>query len=296
MSNSSIFRHPIGDESKPFNEWSISSDYLYHWEDSTIGGDRNYHTGVDWNWGGGDDDLGASVYAIGDGEIIYSGFLSDAWGNGVIIRHDLPGSISDGHDDGYVCSFYAHLQNLSHSLLNSGEHQRLNNEGSFIDVSIGDKIAEIGPYNAYEGATSHLHFEMRWKNDFVQNEWGWIYGASEDDAARRATERGWLDAYDFIQNLIEEGVDYPADQTTHGNIVVREPEEDQAWGMLEEEGDSDWFRVELEAGVEYAFALRGEHSFENNLGGMQDTATLADPTLAIRHADGRPLPWDDGGW
>lgn len=97
------------------------------------------HLGDDLNGiGGWDSDLGDPVYAIGDGEIVYSGWASDGWGNVITILHRLPGG-------GAVTSYYGHLDTLG---LPSG-----------VPVRRGDRIGTVG--KADGRYLAHLHFEIR---------------------------------------------------------------------------------------------------------------------------------------
>ena len=111
-----------------------------------------WHPGEDWNGnGGGDSDLGDSVYAVADGVVTQSGNYGAGWGNITVIRHDLPGGET-------VWSQYGHLQTRT---VTSGA------------VSRGQVIGTIGKgYNNEYWA--HLHFEIR-KQDLAPDAWptGW---------------------------------------------------------------------------------------------------------------------------
>ena len=112
----------------------------------------NRHLGDDFNGiGGQDSDLGDPVYAVADGEVIYSGNPSPGWGNVVIIAHRVPikgGTNEEGAVQKFrvIQSFYAHLDKV---LAVVG-----------FTVRRGEQIAVVGPAAAGSSAP-HLHFELR---------------------------------------------------------------------------------------------------------------------------------------
>jgi len=69
--------------------------------------------------------------------------------------------------------------------------------------------------------------------------------------------------------------DFTADASTTGSIAVG----GSSTGIVNSEGDRDWFRIALTAGQTYRFNLNGN--------------TLADPTLALRNASGTQLAFND---
>lgn len=85
--------------------------------------------------------LGAPVYAIGTGRVVFARNAPGGWGNVVIVRHAF-------HENGklyLIDSFYAHLRRvLVH------ERQR---------VVKGEKVGEIGTNRGMY--SPHLHFEIR---------------------------------------------------------------------------------------------------------------------------------------
>ncbi len=72
--------------------------------------------------------------------------------------------------------------------------------------------------------------------------------------------------------------DFSADATTTATLAIGATLN----GALENEGDSDWIRVTLNAGTEYQFDLQGATS-----------NALADPSLRLRNAQGAELVFND---
>ncbi len=131
----------------PLSSYRVTSDML----DPDYG--LGQHTGEDWNRGGGDDDLGDPVCAVGDGVVVASdSYLR--WSNVIVVRHDLPGGVR--------WSQYAHLQ------------QRIANVGD--RVVRGQMIGTIGqqfperPCRSDGVYCAHLHFEIR-RADVPPNNW-----------------------------------------------------------------------------------------------------------------------------
>ncbi|MDB6075067.1 MAG: duplicated hybrid motif [Verrucomicrobiaceae bacterium] len=102
----------------------------------------NGHLGDDWNGnGGGDTDLGAPVYSIGNGVVLHAMDIHVGWGNVVIIRHafrDETGKIQ------FVDSLYGHLHEIK---------VRMNQI-----VARGELIGTIGSNHGMYPA--HLHLEV----------------------------------------------------------------------------------------------------------------------------------------
>lgn len=100
---------------------------------------RNNHLGDDWNGlGGGNSDLGDTIYAIASGCVTFAKDHNPSWGNVIRIVHYLP-------DSSQVESLYA-LCNEMFVKKNQW-------------VSVGEKIGTIG--NANGRYKAHLHFEIR---------------------------------------------------------------------------------------------------------------------------------------
>lgn len=103
---------------------------------------RNTHLGEDWNGnGGGNSDLGDTVYACANGYVKFAEDIRGGWGNVVRILHQLPskGSMKE------IESLYAHFDTL---LVKKNTY-----------VKIGTPIGTIG--TAHGIYPAHLHFEMR---------------------------------------------------------------------------------------------------------------------------------------
>lgn len=104
---------------------------------------ENIHLGDDWNGtGGGNTDLGDTVYAIANGYISQAEDMAGGWGNVLRIIHYLP----KNHEFApAVESLYAHLDEM---FVKAGAW-----------VTIGDPIGTIG--NANGRYYAHLHLELR---------------------------------------------------------------------------------------------------------------------------------------
>jgi hypothetical protein len=74
---------------------------------------------------------------------------------------------------------------------------------------------------------------------------------------------------------VGEAFDYAANTSTTGSIAIG----GSASGVVNFNGDRDWFRLSLQAGRSYRFNLNGN--------------TLSDPTLALRNATGTQLAFND---
>lgn len=97
------------------------------------------HLGDDLNGiGGKDSDLGDPVYAAGDGEVVYSGWAGEGWGNTAILLHRLAGGE-------LVTTLYGHLDTVR---LPVGAIARR-----------GEKLGTVG--TAGGKYLAHLHFEIR---------------------------------------------------------------------------------------------------------------------------------------
>ncbi|MBD3238540.1 MAG: peptidoglycan DD-metalloendopeptidase family protein [Candidatus Moranbacteria bacterium] len=159
------FDYPVGKPDGTGYNKTFGWGYLEY----TYGG--VYHPGEDWNGdGGGNTDLGDSVYAIANGKVVYSGNCGSGWGNVIVVKHEL----ANGDD---VWSQYAHLQS-----------RRVGDNDS---VNRGEKIGTIGQgYNNEYRA--HLHFEVRKKK---RGPCDWVTGWSRDEV-----KNWYYEPSDFIDN------------------------------------------------------------------------------------------------
>jgi len=101
-----------------------------------------YHLGEDWNGiAGGNSDLGAPVYVIAHGLVVFARDMGRSWGNLVIVRHEF----LEGTETKTVDSVYAHLDKI----LVKPDQQ----------LTRGDQVGTIG--TAHGTYPAHLHFEIR---------------------------------------------------------------------------------------------------------------------------------------
>lgn len=108
----------------------------------TSRGFLSYHPGEDWNGlKGGNSDLGAPVYAIGNGYVTFARDARMGWGNVVLIRHVF---MENGQLQ-TVDSMYAHMDRI---LVREGQQ-----------VTRGQQVGTIGTNHGMYVA--HLHFEIR---------------------------------------------------------------------------------------------------------------------------------------
>ncbi len=108
----------------------------------TSRGFLSYHPGEDWNGlKGGNSDLGAPVYSIGNGFVTFARDARMGWGNVVLIRHVF----MDGGSLQTVDSMYAHLDRI---LVREGQQ-----------ITKGQQVGTIGTNRGMYVA--HLHFEIR---------------------------------------------------------------------------------------------------------------------------------------
>ncbi|MEI4235323.1 peptidoglycan DD-metalloendopeptidase family protein, partial [Roseovarius sp. D22-M7] len=164
-----------------------------------------YHLGEDWNFvnsdpddldGEANDDLGRSVYAIGDGQVVFADFHGSGpttgFGNTVIVEHTV------GERTFYA--LYAHLQDFDPSIkLPDGVQGPVDWQ-----VSAGDRLGSLGDTGFAEDAP-HLHFEVL--------EGDWQHYVASDGGLDRTDTTGrvayWNELSDFSNDSFtytEEGV------------------------------------------------------------------------------------------
>ena len=151
---------------------------------------RGRHLGSDWNGrGGGNSDLGDSIFSIADGIVVAavdidarSGVHRDkAWGKIVRILHKYPEARAEGGMR-YIESLYAHLESFKvvpGQLVKRGE-------------LLGTMGGADGSYLA------HLHFEMRNKIN-IQYRRGYTE-AKGAQGKREALALGYMDPTEFIKS------------------------------------------------------------------------------------------------
>lgn len=123
------FRSPVG--SPPGKNYYNAQGFM-----------RNTHLGEDWNGtGGGNTDLGDTVYACANGYVKFAEDIRGGWGNVVRILHQLPAKDPQKQ----VESLYAHFDTV---FVKADTY-----------VKIGTPIGTIGTAHGIYAA--HLHFEMR---------------------------------------------------------------------------------------------------------------------------------------
>lgn len=130
---------PVEDCNKrsyPPSPWHISNGFLNEYK---LKDHQAIHTGEDVNLNGGAD-IGATVRAIGDGQVVFAQIVPNTtWIGLVVIRHD--------HDGTFTCSRYAHLTNLlvkKNDLVTAGQPLGV--------ISDTDVIGHAFP--------PHLHFDI----------------------------------------------------------------------------------------------------------------------------------------
>ena len=100
---------------------------------------ENRHLGEDWNGlGGGNTDLGDTIYSIANGQVIYAEDFGGGWGNTARIVHELP-------DGKFYESVYTHCDTI------------LTKSGTWLLK--GAPIGTIG--TAHGQYYAHLHLEIR---------------------------------------------------------------------------------------------------------------------------------------
>ncbi len=97
------------------------------------------HLGEDWNGvGGGNTDLGDTVYCVANGYVFFAKDVKGGWGNVIRIIHAVD-------TNSYIESLYAHLDTV---FIKPG-----------VSIKKGTSIGTIG--TAHGKYLAHLHFELR---------------------------------------------------------------------------------------------------------------------------------------
>jgi murein DD-endopeptidase MepM/ murein hydrolase activator NlpD len=129
------------------------------------------HFGEDWNGaGGGDTDMGAPVYSIGDGVVTWAYDVHQGWGNVVIIRYAYRDPASG--QVRFIDALYGHMRDM---LVKVGQIVRR-----------GQQVGTIGNNRGMYAA--HLHFEIRYNLNI---------GMQRESVARDLTN--WADPTEFIK-------------------------------------------------------------------------------------------------
>lgn len=162
------FDFPVGDPDG--RGWAITGYGFLDWSSYS----NSYHPGEDWNIpGAGNQDQGQPVYAVANGEVVFSGW-NTALGNVVLIKHSL--SSTD-----FVWSQYAHL------------NERYVNKGDKVFRRQPIGTVGRGPNNTF---SAHLHFELR-KVDLPANAWPRTNGIPWE---RSKVADFWLNPSQFIKH------------------------------------------------------------------------------------------------
>lgn len=124
--------------------WAVTGYDFLDWSSVS----NSYHPGEDWNIpGAGNGDLGEPIFAVANGEVVFSGWNS-ALGNVILIKHALS-------SQEFVWSQYAHLD------------QRFVSRGEIVGRRQIIGTVGRGPENRF---AAHLHFELR-REDLPANAW-----------------------------------------------------------------------------------------------------------------------------
>jgi len=160
------FDFPVGDPDG--RGWAVTGYDFLDWSSYS----NSYHPGEDWNIpGAGNGDQGKTVYAVANGEVVFSGW-NTALGNVILIKHAI--SPTD-----FVWSQYAHLE------------QRYVDRGDKVYRRQPIGTVGRGPNNTF---AAHLHFELR-KVDLPANAWPRTNGVPWD---RSKVADFWLHPSAFI--------------------------------------------------------------------------------------------------
>ncbi|MCL5018879.1 MAG: M23 family metallopeptidase [Patescibacteria group bacterium] len=146
-----------------------------------------FHCGIDWNWGGGEDDYGKPVQCIANGQVVHQSTQTGiGYGTIVVVKHELTDQLYDfvksryNIDSHNLYSFYAHLK------------EEIVSEGQ--ELERGELLGYIGRSGT---SASHLHQELY--KPIPGTQWRYWPTLSEGwDEAR--LKQYYIDTYDFIVN------------------------------------------------------------------------------------------------
>ncbi|MEW6469057.1 MAG: peptidoglycan DD-metalloendopeptidase family protein [Bacteroidota bacterium] len=144
------FDYPVGDKDAKGSYTSLQNGKTYTgWFKATKTGEEYFlgiHTGEDWNGsGGGNTDLGQTVYATASGLVLHAAECPSPWGNVILIEHRFI-------ENGRPCTVYSQYAHLKEMHVKKGQV-----------VKRRQKIGSIGQGNHKE-YPAHLHFEIRKEN------------------------------------------------------------------------------------------------------------------------------------
>lgn len=146
-----------------------------------------FHPGIDWNWGGGEDDYGKPVQLIANGLCIHQS-KQDGIGYGIIsvFKHELTDQLYEFVKSRYkidtynLYSFYAH------------QKDEIVDEGK--EYNRGDLIGYIGKSGT---VASHLHQELY--KPVPGTKWRY-WPTLKEGWAQERLKQYYIDTYDFIVN------------------------------------------------------------------------------------------------
>ena len=198
------FAYPVGDDPEDAPKkglgWSVTQDFqddVHYPQEYPL--TKGRHLGEDWAYNGGSgSSAGRPVFAIADGEVVFSG-SNPSYGHAVLLRHRL----SAGSDYPYVVSLYGHLGATDLLSVPSGATVK---RGLMIG-RVG-RTGENGKSKSGADWPSHLHLELREdssKTDFSDADlsgggrWGYRSPPAgflnPTDRRGEATGSGWIDRH-----------------------------------------------------------------------------------------------------
>lgn len=158
----SLIYADTGEFTKPFNEnqsWSCGSGWNFtQYHSEYYSAVSKYHMGEDWNsnCGGADEDLGAPLYAIADGQVVFiddseNGEVSGQ-GKRLYIRYTFPYAKNTARKITFDSAYY-HLYDIDDNITwIEGV------PGSGSQVTLGQTVAHLGKTGT---SSAHLHWEAQ---------------------------------------------------------------------------------------------------------------------------------------